>query len=185
MQTGDRYSCGGAEKRRGFAELMLKHVFILAVAVASAIGTAKGVALLAPPAAAAVAALPAFGRASDAAAVAKAGDGHFWADARVNGRTVRFLVDTGATAVALTTDDARRLGLDLSKLDFKDGVATAAGPARAAPVELAYVSVAGARVERVPAVVLDKGLPASLLGMSYLGRLSSFEASRTALVLHP
>jgi aspartyl protease family protein len=155
---------------------MLKHVFILAVSVASALGAAKGVS--------AVASNPVV-QPMNAGQVRKAQDGHFWAEAVVEGRPVRFLVDTGASAVSLTPEDARRLGIDVGKLDFRNAVTTAAGTAHAAPVELAYVSVAGARVEKVPAVVLDKGLKTSLLGMSYLGRLSSFEASRSALTLHP
>jgi aspartyl protease family protein len=52
-------------------------------------------------------------------------------------------------------------------------------------VDLDYVTVSGARVNMVQAVVMDSGLPASLLGMSYLGRLSQFEATPTALILRP
>lgn len=122
--------------------------------------------------------------ASDAAVV-KGPDGHFWAEANVDGRRVRFLVDTGATAVALTLDDARRLGLDPDRLDFSQTVKTAAGDARAALVDLDYVAVAGARVDRVQALVLDKGLSTSLLGMTYLGRLSRIEATPASLILRP
>lgn len=119
------------------------------------------------------------------AAVRKAADGHFWAEAEVNGAHVRFLVDTGATTVALTETDARRLGLDPSALDYSTGVRTAAGETRAAQIKLASVSVAGARVNDVDALVVREGLTASLLGMSYLGRLSRFEATQSALVLKP
>jgi aspartyl protease family protein len=115
--------------------------------------------------------------------VPKAQDGHFWASAEVNGAPVRFLVDTGATQVALTAADAARLGIDLSHLHYGASVVTAAGPARAAAVRLSSVDVAGARLEDVDAVVIEKGLDASLLGMSYLGRLSSFQATREALFL--
>jgi len=105
------------------------------------------------------------------AQVIKGPDGHYWAEAAVNGRAVRLLVDTGATAVALTADDARRLGFDPKGLDYNYRVATAGGPARAARIRLASVSVAGAEVENV--------------GMTYLGRLSRFEATPTALILRP
>ena len=57
--------------------------------------------------------------------------------------------------------------------------------ARAAEVKLASVSIAGARVNDVEALVIEKGLPSSLLGMTYLGRLSAFEATKTALILRP
>jgi len=115
----------------------------------------------------------------------KAGDGHYWAQGQVNGAPVRFLVDTGATAVALKPDDAQRLGFDLDRLRYGYTVMTAAGPARAAAVRLASVSVAGAKLDDVDALVIEKGLDASLLGMSYLGRLSSFQATRQALFLRP
>lgn len=121
----------------------------------------------------------------DPAQISKAADGHYWAEANVNGSRVRFLVDTGASAVALTAADAKRLGYDLSKLNFAYKVVTANGEARAAAVKLASINVAGAKVADVDALVLDKGLDASLLGMTYLGRLSRFEATRTSLILRP
>jgi aspartyl protease family protein len=184
---------------------MWKHAVILTAAVISAVGAARGVVLLdarygrhAPVAAAessadlslntadaATTAPTDLDRHASSAEVAKAPDGHFWAEATVNGRNVRFLVDTGATAVALTGVDAQRLGLDPKTMKFDRSVATAAGMSRAALVNLDYVSVAGARVDHVPALVLESGLTTSLLGMTYLGRLSKFEATRTALILRP
>ena len=119
------------------------------------------------------------------ASVTKSEDGHFWAEAEANDHRVRFLVDTGATNVALTAGDAERLGLNLSQLDFEVPVQTAAGETRAAVVTLDYISVAGARVDDVEALVVREGLAASLLGMSYLGRLSRFEATQSALILRP
>ncbi len=100
----------------------------------------------------------------EAASVVKSPDGHYWAEALVNGQRVRFLVDTGATAVALTIEDAQRLGFDPKTLAYGFQVTTANGKARAAEVKLASVSVAGARVEDVDALVIEKGLPTSLLG---------------------
>ena len=94
-------------------------------------------------------------------------------------------MDTGASAVALTAADAQRLGFDPAKLNYAYKVMTANGEARAAAVKLASVSVAGAKLADVDALVLDKGLDASLLGRTYLGRLSSFQATRTALILQP
>jgi aspartyl protease family protein len=125
------------------------------------------------------------GPGGSAAQVVKSPDGHYWADANVNGRAVRLLVDTGATAVALTADDARRLGFRPESLDYAYSVTTANGPARAAKVTLASVSVSGAEISNVDALVIDKGLQTSLLGMTYLGRLSQFEATPTAMILRP
>jgi aspartyl protease family protein len=119
------------------------------------------------------------------AQVLKAADGHYWAEASVNGHEVRFLVDTGASAVSLTTDDARRLGIDTASLNYDAKVITAAGPARAARVKLDSVAIAGAQVRDVDALVIENGLNTSLLGMTYLGRLSQFEATQTAMILRP
>ncbi len=119
------------------------------------------------------------------ASVVKAADGHYWAEAEVDGHEVRFLVDTGASAVALTPDDAQRLGYSPQSLNYTYQVATANGQARAAKVKLDSVSVDGAEVHDVDAYVIESGLPTSLLGMSYLGRLSQFDATQTALILRP
>lgn len=165
------------------------------IAVASAYGSAEAVvrlvdlrprepraATIATPAATVA---PQIASTEPAGAVMKAKDGHFWAEAQVNGVPVRFLVDTGATVVALTPADAERLGFDLDELHYVSSVVTAGGKARAAAVRLDSVDVGGAQVDDVEALVIEKGLDASLLGMSYLGRLTSFEASRQAMVLHP
>ena len=175
---------------------MLKSAAIIALAVASALAAAQAVSVLDARSQAAVAsaeqaqapaapAEPGPAATGGAASLVKAADGHFWAEAQVNGKRVRFLVDTGATTVALTAADATRLGLDMDELVFDRPVNTASGQVHAAQVELDYVSVAGARVEKVQALVLERGLTSSLLGMSYLGRLSRFEATPTALILRP
>jgi aspartyl protease family protein len=155
------------------------------LAAASALGAAQAVLAFDParPMPAVSLRLPPFGGASSAPTIRKARDGHFWAEGRVNGAPVRFLVDTGASAVALTAGDARRLGLDPTRLSYGYRVNTANGPARAAAVKLAAVSVAGATLTDVDALVIEHGLDASLLGMSYLGRLSRIEATPSALVL--
>ncbi|MDO8381088.1 TIGR02281 family clan AA aspartic protease [Phenylobacterium sp.] len=173
---------------------MIKLAAMALIGAVSAVGAAQAVVSLDPTTRsdglrAAVASLnpqpqpaPAVG---GAASIAKASDGHYWAQGTVNGASVRFLVDTGASAVALTAADAQRLGFDPDKLNYAYKVMTANGEARAAAVKLASVSVAGAKLADVDALVLDKGLDASLLGMTYLGRLSSFQATRTALILQP
>lgn len=110
-------------------------------------------------------------------------DGHWWATGLVHGRRVRLMVDTGAGLVALTPDDARRLGVLPAQFDQE--IRTAAGPARAARVTLRSLSVAGVVVRDVDALVVEQGLPHSLLGMSWLGRLSGFEARSETLTLRP
>jgi aspartyl protease family protein len=118
-----------------------------------------------------------------AASLVKSPDGHYWAEAAVNGQRVRFLVDTGATVVALTPADAQRLGIQPASLTYDANVATANGQAHGAGVKLTRVSVGSTHVDNVDALVIDKGLETSLLGMSYLGRLSRFEATPQALIL--
>lgn len=170
---------------------MLRFVVMALVAAISAVGAAGAVTSLAPRQSeqAAFAATAPIGEIAaepaQPASISKASDGHYWAEADVNGRRVRFLVDTGASAVALTPADALRLGFAPHELDYDYKVTTAAGPARAASVKLASISVAGARVADVDALVIEKGLDTSLLGMTYLGRLSRFEATRSALILRP
>lgn len=117
--------------------------------------------------------------------IVRSSDGHYWAQADVDGRAVKVLVDTGASVVALTREDAARLGLRLKPDDFTREVQTASGSARAAPVTLDRVAVAGASVDNVEALVVEAGLSHSLLGMSYLGRLSRFEATPSGLTLRP
>ena len=176
---------------------MLKSVAVIATAVMSALVAGQGVTAVAgaaranavadaPMTAVAPVTLPeADSPPPGAAQISKAKDGHYWAEAQVDGRWVHFLVDTGASTVALTGQDAQRLGFDLSALTYDRPVMTANGKAMAAGVTLDRVAVAGARVDRVEAMVVREGLNASLLGMSYLGRLSRFEATPTALILRP
>lgn len=170
---------------------MLKFAVLTLVAAVSAVGAAQAVVALDPErgasalVATALRDAPTPAASGSPAAIAKGRDGHYWAEAEVNGRQVRFLVDTGASAVALTLNDARRLGIQTDQLDYSQTVLTAAGQTRAAAVQLGAVSIAGARVEDVDALVIAEGLDTSLLGMSYLGRLSRFEATPTTLVLRP
>jgi aspartyl protease family protein len=117
------------------------------------------------------------------ARVVRAADGHYWADARIHDRPVRLMIDTGASRVVLTRDDAVRLGLNIEPEAFSMTLTTASGQARAAPVVLQAVAVDSARVEQVDALIVDSGLPHSLLGMSYLGRLTEFRATPTQLTL--
>jgi aspartyl protease family protein len=110
--------------------------------------------------------------------------GEFAITGRVNGARVTFLFDTGASAVVLTADDARRAGVDASRLVFDVPVATANGGALAAEVRLDQVAVGPIVMRNVPALVARRGaLEESLLGMSFLERLKSYTVERDRLVL--
>jgi aspartyl protease family protein len=102
--------------------------------------------------------------------------GHFYVDAEVNGQLVHFVVDTGATSVALTVDDARRIGVPFSSGEFSVVGTGASGPVRGKSITLDKVSVDGKEVRGVRGAVLE-GLGISLLGQSYLSRISGVEMS--------
>jgi aspartyl protease family protein len=97
------------------------------------------------------------------------GRGHFLADGQVNGAAARFLVDTGATLIALPTAEAKRMGI--SYLNAPQGVVnTANGSAVAYRVKLDTVRIGEITINNVDAVVIDGGLHIALLGMSFLNR---------------
>ena len=110
--------------------------------------------------------------------------GHFAANLEINGRPVEALVDTGATIVMLTYEDAQRAGVFLRDRDFTMQMQTANGIAKAAPVTLERVSIGSITVRNVQAGVGEPGLlRTNLLGMSFLKRLNKFEIRSGTLVL--
>lgn len=110
-------------------------------------------------------------------------NGQFFAQGRVNSGSVRFLVDTGASTVALTLEDARRAGVDVNRLVYNRAVDTANGRAMAADVMLKDVRIGGVRVTNVRALILKEGLHVSLLGMTYLGELQKVEVMPNQMIL--
>ncbi|MBL8557673.1 MAG: TIGR02281 family clan AA aspartic protease [Hyphomonadaceae bacterium] len=117
------------------------------------------------------------------AAIERAADGHWRAEARINGRKLDVLVDTGATLVALTQDDARAIGIDVRHLRYDARVRTASGTARAATITLERIQIGNVRVRDVEAMVIERGLDVSLLGMSFLSRLEEFSVRGQTLRL--
>ncbi|WP_117192992.1 TIGR02281 family clan AA aspartic protease [Rhizobium terrae] len=104
------------------------------------------------------------------------GRGHFQATFRINGKSVDGLVDTGASLVAINESTARKLGFGANSLDFRYTVNTANGGTEAAHVELDRIEIGGVRVKDVDAFVLrDKALSGTLVGMSFLKKLKSFQ----------
>jgi aspartyl protease family protein len=109
-------------------------------------------------------------------------DGHFYADTVINGATVHMLVDTGASAIALSREDARRAGIGIS-IGMPAIVGEGAGGAvKGEFVTLARISLGGESAEDVPAVVLDGG-GQSLLGQSFLSKFASVEIHGDTMVL--
>jgi aspartyl protease family protein len=117
-------------------------------------------------------------------AVARTNAGDFNIKAQINGARVAMVLDTGASSVVLTRDDAKAAGLPLEVLAYTVNIDTANGRTRAAPVTLDRIAV-GSLVERsVDALVAQPGqLKTSLLGMSFLNRLQSWEVSGDRLML--
>lgn len=110
--------------------------------------------------------------------------GHFRAVAAINGTDIKVLIDTGATVVALSFEDAEDAGLRPRNLDFDVPVSTANGMAQAAAVMLDEVDIDGVKVENVQGLVLPQGaLQGTLLGMSFLSRLSGFKIEDGELYL--
>ncbi len=100
----------------------------------------------------------------------RAQDGHYYLTLDVDGADVRFLVDTGATGIVLSDEDARRIGLDPAALNYLGVASTANGDVRTARVVLDRIDLGGITDRDVPAFVNEGELNTSLLGMSYLGR---------------
>jgi len=105
--------------------------------------------------------------------IAQGQGGHYWVAGSINGQSVQFLVDTGATSVAINEIQARRLGIDY-RVDGKPMVvSTASGTAKAWRVRFNSVKVGAIDVLGVQAVVIEGASPSeALLGMSFLGRVS-------------
>jgi aspartyl protease family protein len=110
-------------------------------------------------------------------------DGHFYAMGTANGVRVRFLIDTGATDTVLNRSDAERIGVDAGKLTFTRSYETANGVALGAPYTLAVLIIGPVRVPNMPVSVNQAEMGSSLLGMSFLRRLSSFEIRGDRLFL--
>ncbi len=110
--------------------------------------------------------------------------GHFITDAKMNNRVVEVLIDTGATSVAINKTTARRLGINLKPSDFKFEVNTANGKTKAASATIEKIQIGRVTVRDVQAAVLDdKALNSTLLGMSFLSQLKSFEVKNRELLL--
>ena len=110
--------------------------------------------------------------------------GHFETEGRIEGQRIGFMVDTGASVIALNETSAARFGLRPSQGDYTAAVATANGTIKAARTRLAMVDIGGLVVRDVDAMVLpDEALSENLLGLSFLSRLKRFEYANGMMVL--
>lgn len=109
--------------------------------------------------------------------------GHFAVVAKVNNARIQFMVDTGASDVALTWADAERAGLEPWDLNFRYPYRTANGTAFGAKVQIQSITIGDITLYNVKGSVMKDGLDISLLGMSYLDRLSSYEVRSNKMTL--
>jgi aspartyl protease family protein len=143
-------------------------------------GTAPGIAE-APESTRQVAAKPAWY--GGAMVLSRAGDGHFYANVRIDTRDYPMLVDTGASVVALTGEDARNIGLDWDPGALAPVARGASGPVFGVPVVLDSIAVGDFEARGVQAIIVPEGLPVSLLGQSFLSHVARVEISGDELTL--
>ena len=110
--------------------------------------------------------------------------GHFETEGRIEGQRIAFMVDTGASVVALNETSAARFGVRPSPRDYNATVTTANGTIKAARTQLAMIEIGGLIVRDVDAMVLpDEALSENLLGLSFLSKLRRFEYANGKMVL--
>lgn len=110
-------------------------------------------------------------------------DGHFHLTAELNGAPVRFIVDTGASALALSPRDARRAGIALDRLVYAGQARTANGIVPTATVRLDRVAIGDIVDENVPAMVIQADIDRSLMGMDYLRRFARISFEGDTMIL--
>lgn len=118
-------------------------------------------------------------------AVPRSQDGHFHLTLNVDGVPVDFLVDTGATDIVLTLEDARRVGIDPENLAFLGRARTANGIVETAYTSVGSVGLGPIRFERVQVAVNGGEMQGSLLGMAFLSRFGRIEIADNRLLLEP
>ena len=112
-------------------------------------------------------------------------DGHFYANGKANGKKLRFMIDTGASDVVLSPLDASRIGINVEKLQFTKTYQTANGIGLGAPYRLNSLAIGSLEYAKFAVSVNKSDMVTSLLGMSFLERLQSFEFRGSKLYLRP
>lgn len=126
------------------------------------------------------------GEAGNSVVIMRNTDGHFAVRAGIDGVAMMMLVDTGASLVTLTPEDAAAIGVDTAALDFAIPIQTANGTIQAAPITIRRIAIGTIERSDIKALVSPAGaLQESLLGMSFLNSLSGYSISGDRLVLKP
>ncbi|WP_230292165.1 TIGR02281 family clan AA aspartic protease [Croceicoccus sp. Ery5] len=142
-------------------------------------GTAPGASLMAAPAPAAAN----DGWGGGDIRLDRRGDGHFYAQPSIGGRQLDVMVDTGASFVALTGDDARAAGIYWNEADIRPVARGASGMVEGVPVMIDRIELGGTEMRDVEAAVIPDGLPVTLLGQSYLRRFDKVEIEGDSMIL--
>ena len=122
---------------------------------------------------------------SDGMMVHRSRDGHFWMRVTMNGVPMRFMVDTGASNIVLSPDDAERVGFSENALNFSGVAQTANGPVRFARATATSLQIGNQTFYDIPVTVNGADMDGSLLGMSILKKFSSIEFRGDTLILRP
>ena len=123
-------------------------------------------------------------RRADEVILSRGDNGHFYAEVSSDTGKVMMLVDTGASVVALTGNDASMMGVDWNPGDVRPVARGASGDVYGVPVTIDRLDVGGIEARRVPAVVVPEGLDISLLGQSFLSKVQRVEVTGDTMVLH-
>ena len=115
--------------------------------------------------------------------LARKGDGHFYAKARIEGRDINMMVDTGASVIALTGRDAQSIGLSWTQSEVQPVARGASGTVFGVRTRLRDVEIGGMRRHNVQAIIVPRGLDVSLLGQSYLSQIGTVEISSNQMIL--
>lgn len=110
-------------------------------------------------------------------------DGHFWVTAQINGKPVRFLVDTGASEVVLSARTAQRVGIDMSRLRYNRPGIAANGPVRAADARVERMTIGPIARTNMPVSVFQSSVDINLLGMRFLRSLDGWRVEKGTLIL--
>lgn len=111
-------------------------------------------------------------------------DGLFYVEAEANGQMIRFVVDTGATVVVLNREDAEKLGIPFDSLVSKGSMRTVGGSSDMRWAKIERLDMAGKRIEKINAAVVDKGLPVSLMGQNALEQLGTVTLRGDTMTIH-
>ena len=120
----------------------------------------------------------------DAVELERETDGHFYAAVDVDGTPIRLMVDTGASMIALSAADARKLGFDWNASELQHVGRGVNGDVMGKPVKLDSVMVGDLQADNVEAVIIPEGLDVSLLGQSFLSRVDNVQIEGDRMTLN-